>query len=95
MHPHTEDRDAHVYVPRALSAMDLEIRSFAATLRQCFRGAGWEAVSYYAEDAWSAADRGGARWQEVESRVRTAWEASEAVARLRRLEAGKLATPCR
>ena len=81
---------AHMYVPRELNTLDFEIRSFSATLRQCFRGASWDAVSYYAEDAWSAAARAGARWQDVESRVRTAWEAADAVARLRRLEAAKL-----
>ena len=81
---------AHMYVPRELNTLDFEIQSFSATLRQCFRGASWDAVSYYAEDAWSAAARAGARWQDVESRVRTAWEAADAVARLRRLEAAKL-----
>ena len=83
-------KGARMYVPRELNALDFEIRSFAATLRQCFRSANWDAVSYYAEDAWAAADRAGARWQDVESRVRTAWEATEAVTRLRRLEAAKL-----
>jgi hypothetical protein len=72
------------------TALDLEIQSFAATLRRCFRGASWDAVSYYAADAWSAADRSDARWLDVESRVRTSWEATEAVTRLRRLEAAKL-----
>lgn len=73
------------------TALELEIESFAATLRRCFRGAGWDAVSYYAEDAWGAANRADALWMDVESRVRTAWEAAEAVTRLRRLEAVKLA----
>jgi len=79
----------HLQPDRA--ALDLEIQSFAATLRRCFRGASWEAVSYYAADAWSAADRASAQWQDVEARVRTSWEAAEAVTRLRRVEAAKLA----
>ena len=72
------------------TALEMEIQSFAETLRRCFRGAGWDAVSYYAEDAWAAADRADALWKEVESRVRTAWEVAEALTRLRRLEAAKL-----
>ena len=60
------------------TSVELEIQSFSATLRRCFRGASWEAVSYYAEDAWPAAtDRANARWKDVEARVRTAWEAAE------------------
>jgi hypothetical protein len=71
------------------TALDLEIQAYTAVLRRCFRGASWDTVSYYAGDAWTAADRVDARWQDVEARVRTQWEATEAVTRLRRVDAGK------
>jgi len=70
-----------MHTQHALSALDLEIQSFAATLNRCFRDARWDVVSYYAEEAWHASERADARWPEVKSRVRTAWE-SGAVARL-------------
>ena len=72
------------------TALDMEIQSFAAVVHRCFRGASWEAVSYYAEDAWSATDRADACWLDVEARVRTEWESTEAVTRLRRVDAAKL-----
>jgi hypothetical protein len=72
------------------TALDLEIKSFTGTLRRCFRGAGWEAVSYYAADAWSAANRADASWPEVEARVRAEWDATVAVTRLRQVETSHL-----
>ena len=67
-----------MHAQHALSAVELEIQSFATTLNRCFRDAGWDVVSSYAEDAWPASERAGARWPEVKSRVRTAWEAGAA-----------------
>jgi hypothetical protein len=67
-----------MYTQHAITALDLEIQSFAETLNRCFRDARWDVVSYYAEDAWQSSDRAGARWPEVKSRVRTAWEAGGA-----------------
>jgi len=58
-----------------LTVLDAEIQSFAATLHRCFRDSSWDVVNYYAANAWHASDRAGARWPEVKSRVRTAWEA--------------------
>lgn len=88
-HRHGAPLETHlVLIPmNALTAVELEIQSFSATLCRCFRGASWEVVSYYAEDAWTASDdRANAVWRDVEARVRTAWEATEAVGRLRRPE---------
>ena len=62
----------------APSALDLEIQSFAAVLNQCFREVRWDVVNDYAEDAWHASERAGARWPEVKSRVRMAWESGTA-----------------
>ena len=62
-----------------LTALDLEIQSFAATLNRCFQAARWDVVSYYAENAWQASDRAGAGWPEVNARVRLAWETGAAL----------------
>ena len=63
-----------MHAQHAHSELEMEIQNFAATLNQCFRGAGWDVVNYYAANAWNASDdRAGARWPEVEYRVRTAW----------------------
>ena len=86
-HRHGAPLEPHlVLIPmNALTAVELEIQSFSATLCRCFRGASWEVVSYYAETAWAVADdRANAVWPDVEARVRATWEATEAVGRLRR-----------
>ena len=63
-----------MHTQHTLTALELEIQSFAITLRRCFRDAHWEVVGYYAEHAWDASERSSTGWSAVEARVRTAWE---------------------
>jgi len=77
------------------TALDVEIQSFAATLNLCFRNVQWEVVSYYAEHAWQASDRANAKWPEVRTRVRAAWELGVAARspKGRRVLASEVAPP--
>ena len=63
-----------MHAQHAFTALEIEIQDFAATLNQCFRGVSWDVVNYYAAHAWTVSDRADARWPDVRSRVRTAWE---------------------
>ena len=67
-----------MHAQHGFTPLEVEIHDFAATLNQCFRGVGWDVVSYYAAQAWVVSDRADARWPDVRSRVRTAWESGHA-----------------
>lgn len=57
-----------------VAVFDVELDKYIASLRRAFPAESWRTVKYYAERAWFAADLVDVSWDQVESRLESAWD---------------------
>jgi len=55
------------------AAVNLAVDNYLRNLRAAFPSTPWAGVQHYAERAWFAADKPGVSWDQVEPRLRDAW----------------------